>query len=247
MNELYKKILETEYKGETIYQHLKDGSFTVSRAYKGSEYNNSYSKLMVVGRAMNGWEKDFSESSLDEVISTLFEEKFDFDDVINPNLQEKYTDCTYNYIRSKFWKLIKFLLEEYNDANSNWYDKTVNKNWNEKIVWSNLYKVSPWKSGNPPWKIMIQNIDEYINILKKEIAMFNPERILFITDINYLEPDVKKSTFIETFNIKKCENGDIVGIGEYDNKKIVVCKRPDRWGMSDEKIRIMAKEIKAKF
>ena len=247
MKEQYKKILETEYKRKTIFQHLIDGKFTVSRAYEGNEYKNSNCKLMVVGRAMNGWEKDFSKLNVDEIINMIFEEGFDFNDVINPDLSQKYNNCSYNYIRSKFWKLIKFVLEEYNDANTNWYDIEKNDKWNEKIVWSNLYKISPKEAGNPPWKIMMQNIEEYINILKEEIEEYNPDRILLVTDNNYLEPDVKKPTFIEAFNIIKCEKGNIVGVGKYRDKKVIVCKRPDRWGMSDDKIREMAREIKAEF
>lgn len=247
MKEQYKKILQTEYNGKTFYQYLKDDVFTVSRAYEGTEYKNSKCKLMVVGRAMNGWEKDFSKYSLSEIVDVLFEDKFDFSDVINPKLCEKYHDCNYNYIRSKFWKLIKFVLEEYGEANSNWYDSTINDKWNEKIVWSNLYKISPQKFGNPSWKIMGLNINEYITILKKEIEEYNPERILFVTDNNYLEPYKDKPTFINAFNIKKCNAGDVVGIGEHGDKKIIVCKRPDRWGMSDEKIHKMAKEIKDAF
>lgn len=249
MREQYKKILETEYEGKSIFKHLKDGSLTLSYSYKGSKYDSSNSKLMVIGRAMNGWENDFSRfNSPDELLSFRDKDDFKFSHVIN---KEGFVSSgrkrPYRYITSKFWKLIKFLLEEYEDANDNWYDSSKNNQWNEKIVWSNLYKISPRFEGNPPWKIMIQNIEEYIEILRMEIEEYNPDRILFVTDNNYLEPDTNKSSFIKAFNIQKCDKGDIVGEGEYNGKKIIVCRRPDRRGMSNETIRRMAQDIKANF
>lgn len=248
MRELYKKILETEYKGKAIFRYVNEGIYTVYRAYEGSMYKNSDSKLMVIGRAMNGWGNDFSKLSLEEMLDTVCQEVFDFGDVINPKLCDKYGEkCNYNYIRSKFWKLIKFVLEEYGEANEHWYDSSINNGWNEKIVWSNLYKISPKVSGNPPWKIMGLNIEEYIDILKKEIEAYQPERILFVTDNNYLVPDEKKSSFLSAFDIKEYNGGEVVGTGIYGCKKIVVCKRPDRRGMSNDKIREMAKEIKKAF
>ena len=58
---------------------------------------------------------------------------------------------------------------------------------------------------------------------------------------------IKKETFLKAFNIKKCELEDIVGIGEYESKKIIVCRRPDRRGMSDATIYKMAEKIKETF
>lgn len=247
MRKLYKTILNTEYKNKKIWEHIKHKTLTMTRDYEGELYNNSDVRLMIVGRAMNGWETDFSTiSSLDEMADEIIKSTYNFNDVTNKTgFESKTRKRPYRYITSKFWRLIKYVLEEYSEANKEWYGD--NKNWNKKIVWSNLYKVSPWEANNPNWDLIQLNIQEYIDILKSEIETYKPKRILFITDNNFLEPHRRLPSFVDALDIKKCDCGCIVGTGRFECSKIIVCKRPDVWGTTNDYIKTMAKEIKEKF
>ena len=249
MKELYKKLFESEYHNEKLWKLISNNKYTAAKAFEGSEYKNSKSKLMVVGRAMNGWERDYSVfSSANEIVDVVLSQNFNFDDVIcKKGFMSEGRKRPYRYITSKFWKLIKFILEEYNEANNNWYDSSKNDNWNQKIVWSNLYKISPWGGNNPEWDLMTLNIQDYIDILKQEIEIFKPERILFVTDNIYLEPCKDGPSFINEFNIEKVDCGFVVGYGTYNGSKIVVCKRPDIRGITDEAIHEFSKHIKETF
>lgn len=256
MKEYYKKILETEFKGKTIFEQLGKNGLTVSKSYKGSEYDNCSEKIMIVGRAMNGWEDDRKFTSVDDFIDTFLyefqnisETKNVFDDVVNrKGFESKGRKRNYLYINSKFWKLIHHILKEYGMANDNWYDDDNggNMDWNKKIVWSNLYKVSPYAEGNPEWKLIKPNMQEYIDIIKAEIKQYNPNKIIFITDRWHLDPWVKQPKFSEALGIKFVEEPKncIVGTGGYNGAKIIVCTRPDKRGMKNEDVATMAKEIK---
>lgn len=256
MKEYYKKILETEFKGKTIFEQLGKNGYTVSKSYKGSKYDKCSQKIMIVGRAMNGWEDDQKYTSTDDFLDTFLSEcqntsetKNVFDDVVNrEGFKSEGRKRNYLYIRSKFWKLIHYTLKEFGMANDNWYadDKGGNMDWNQKIVWSNLYKVSPYAEGNPTQALMKLNMQEYIDILKSEIAEHSPDKIIFITDKWFIEPNENSPSFKEALGIKFIEkpNTCIVGTGQYKKSSIVVCTRPDKSGMKNEDIAKMAVEIK---
>ena len=255
LESVYWDILNTEYNGKKIWEQFNQNNtiapLTASIAFKGNKYSDSDLKLMVVGRAMNGWETDFSTChTAKDVINTILGQEFSFADVINFKGFPREGRRPYRYITSKFWKLIKDILGEYGEANEEWYDETKNMNWNEKIVWSNLYKVSPRYEKNPDDHLIQKTIEGNIEIIKAEIAEYSPKMILFVTDKWYLEPSDKKPSFAKALNIKFINDSPseiVVGYGKYGDSKIIVCKRPDIWGYTDQKVKTMAKEIKEAF
>lgn len=251
----YLDIMNTEYNGSEIWKQFNQNNtnipLTASVAFKGNQYDDCNLKLMVVGRAINGWETDFSTCcTVNDVTNTVLDQDFSFSDVINENGFPREGKRPYRYITSKFWKLIKYILEEYGEANAEWYDKSKNMNWNEKIVWSNLYKVSPRYEKNPDDHLIQKTIEGNIEIIKAEIAEYRPKIILFVTDKWYLEPSDKIPSFAKALNIQFMNDGShdtVVGYGMYGDSKIIVCKRPDIWGYTDQKVKAMSKEIKEAF
>ena len=255
---LYKTMLSNEYGGKEIWEYFNEDltstPLTSSIAFKGKKYDDSKTKLIAIGRAMNGWEAPFSScKSIEDLITKILDQKFSFSDVIR---RKEKTQHSYLYIRSKFWKLIKYVLEEFGEANDEWYDDNndnSNMNWNEKIVWSNLYKVSPRYKGNPDNQLIKKTLKTNIDILKFEIDENKPEKILFVTDEWYLKPFPDMPAFVDEFGIKfdhfdqqeskRC----VIGSGTYGKAKIVVCTRPDIWGSTNQYVRNMAKEIKEAF
>ncbi len=251
MEKHYLDLLSTQHGDKTVYEKMISGELTAYCAFVGKKFSESPASLMVVGRAMNGWETNFSTcSSLEDVCEQVVEQKYDFDDVINRcGFESAGRKRKYYYSTSKFWKLIKFVLEQYGESDiGNWYDDS--KGWNQRIFWSNLYKVAPRSTGNPDWQLIKKIMAPSIEIFLEEIHKYSPKRILLVTDMNYLEPWKREPSFAKVLGLSK-ENAEnykyVVACGKYGESKIVVCKRPDVRGMSDDMISDMAVEIKTAF
>ncbi len=254
---LYEDLLDCTYSfngaKRTIYQGLIDRSdkdkLTLSHAYCGSKYfdKDTKHKIMVVGRAMNGWLTFSNEDTKTDVIEMLFaEDKCDnkekgpkpFCDVVNScgnwYKDENGVQKLYFYARSSFWRLIRNLLVQFGEeekAPDCFYSHK--KDWHQKIVWSNLYKVSPASSGNPTNDLIRSQIDKCVEILKTEIELYKPEYILFVTDYWYLKPSKSKNDDKEYFmeligDYRKCSSEYIIGKQNKESHKIVICKRPER-------------------
>ena len=251
----YLNLLNTNYNGNEIWKQFNQKNvsspLTCSIALQGNQFHASNAKLMVYGRAMNGWETDYSMcSNAADVLEKITTPDFSFSHITTRGGIGEDKQSQYYYSRSKFWKLIKYVLEEYGDANEHWYDQNRNMAWNEKIIWSNLYKISPRYSGNPDSLLMKNTIVTNIDIATEEVANYKPDRILFITDKRYMEPFSSTPSFKDAFNIEWIDgNNDsaIVGFGTYGHSKIIVCKRPDIRGYTNQYIRTMAREIKDTF
>ena len=161
-----------------------------------------------------------------------------FDDVVNEEgidyiVEETGEKRKYFYSRSAFWRLIKDLLAEYDEHDE----------WNQRIVWSNLYKIAPYTTGNPNWSLVKPEMPTYIECILEEIRLYKPKSVLFVTGLDYLAPWESEPTFIDALNIKESkENPYVLGVGHYENSKILVCVRPEK-KKTDE----MAKIIKAAF
>ncbi|MBE6030858.1 MAG: hypothetical protein E7225_04600 [Clostridiales bacterium] len=250
--DLYCDLMKRRDGGNEIWEEIRDKKLTAAPAFEGDLYEHSKSRLMVVGRAVNGWEVDFPVfNNAEEATSAIIGQSFDFSDVVNPKglpYPDEPSRKNYFYSKSKFWKLIKFILELYGDSDKNgmstWY--TDNLHWNRRIIWSNLYKIAPRKGGNPDWSFFIPDMQYYIDIIKTEIKQYRPDRILFVTDWNYFSPENCESTFANEFLLEKScnENSCVVASGKYGEISVVVCKRPDRsYSIKNIDIINMAKEI----
>jgi len=120
------------------------------------EYQESNNKIMVIGQETNGWigDLDFTLSSHDIVVKSI----------------EHYKEFELgnNYYNSPFWRFCK-------KAKS-----VLTKSSNLKeIVWTNLSKFDVDES-TPNKDIRNRNKKGYA-LLKKEISIFKPDIILFLT------------------------------------------------------------------
>lgn len=234
-----------------IWKLVQEGKLCAYPSFKGDKYEESELRLMVVGRAMNGWGTDFhSCTSADSLAQMVLQQTFDFSDVVNEKGLTDENDPErkkYFYSKSNFWKLIKQVLEIYQVSdNGNWYNDS--HEWQKQIVWSNLYKVAPKNTGNPDWALIKMNMKSHVEIMCREIQEYHPKRILFVTDMNYFYPWKRQPSFAQTFGVVDTDEYTyVVAKGTYRGASIVVCRRPDTWGTSDENIRAMAHEIKHAF
>lgn len=242
----YEKLLAQEYhfwrESETkpVWRWIKEKRLTVCPAFVGSLYEKSKLRLMVVGRAVNGWDKIDTEkcTSLKEAVEAALQQEDCFNDVVNAD-GIPYVDSTtgekkkYFYNRSKFWKLIRAILEENGES----------EDFNKKIVWSNLYKVAPFVTGNPGWSLIKPQMETHMALLLDEIRAYRPTHILFITGMDYINPWNDRKCFGELLGVGKSDNfgDDAYRTGSVEGAKVVICGRPEL--KSDEDIRQMAKEI----
>ncbi|MDD3595216.1 hypothetical protein [Sulfuricurvum sp.] len=185
----------------------------LTMASKGSCYGTS-KKIMVIGRAVNGWEKtklgnkDFEKVYCSAMQS--FRKKDNPMSWVHNTWKNKNKD-KYNSARSAFWRVIrKFVIKHTNDSS----------NWASQIVWSNLYKVSPVAKGNPSESLKKLQLKQCIELLKLEIDYYNPDIILFITDNWFKE-------FSDIFNQKIHAEKNMFSISEIAQKTVIVAPRPE--------------------
>lgn len=174
-----------------LLEHMKtqdlSGNFFGFRCLVGSDFGTSKSRLLICGRAVDGWRFGFKadelkNGSVDTTINKIFQ-------IPTPDLESgshmnwivrnyenwKNGDKSkYNYKKSRFWNYSISLLKlmdgtKYND-----------NEWSKNIAWTNIYKISPQK-GNPDEMLRSMQIPFCEEILKKEIDELKPKHILFIT------------------------------------------------------------------
>ena len=247
----YKKFFAQEYaviKGgerKQVWEWIKEKRLTACPCFVGNKYKESPLRLMVVGRAVNGWEVDADQcTSLENTLDVILHQKDRFEDVVKvegvPYIHpETNENKVYHYSTSRFWRLIQYVLEEAGEGT----------NFHQKIVWSNLYKVAPYVTGNPSWRLVKPNMQTYIDCLVEEIHTYTPTHILFVTGMDYLNPWAKEPQFGAQLGVGKNNQTQFEDrqyeSGIFGNAKIVVCGRPE--GKSYEGIRTMAREILQEF
>lgn len=158
-------------------------------AAKGQFYDG---RLMVVGRATNGWETEEwkegilpSELAQPGVVSRYADSVFRRSNSGDPcplgwvsYLWGKENE-PYNTRRSAFWRVIRGVMIGLGLAFDNQED------WPSYLVWSNLYKVAPTKAGNPREILCRLQLDGCIQLLWLEVETYRPERVLFLTDYQW--------------------------------------------------------------
>lgn len=162
-------------------------------AMRGSQYDGH---LMVVGRAVNSfWRERFpSEFSTEEgAISFAQEVINDSNDPVNCPmgwLNESWAgEVKYKARRSTYWRAIHSVIESLGLITPN------DENWASKLVWTNLYKLSPQSGGNPSNHVCDLQLSGCIELLQSEIEYHRPAKVLFLTGMGWAEPFLKSLGF----------------------------------------------------
>lgn len=207
-----------------------DQELTGFSALVGSQYDKSNSRLMVFGRAVDGWRNSWHynspvEESLTKILNVPEADKLaecEMNWILRNrekwlHAKDGTKDKYYNYKFSSFWCGTREVLKALEK------DHVLNESeWPSQLVWSNAYKISP-KRGNPQDKLRSLQIPQCIKILQKEIQYLEPRNILFITGgwgVKILESIGIKS---ETLT-----NEIVQSTGRYKGAKVVVAIRPER-------------------
>lgn len=147
-------------------------------------------------------------------------------------VRDEEANLIYNYKKSPFWQLCKQLMKLYN----------VDEDWSDYVAWTNLFKVSPFKNGNPSNKLIKKTIDNCANILESEIRYLRPTHIIFVTGSWWYEPEgINESAFSNVVGVKiskGLKSGVILGsdISKAFEflPRVVITERPEGIGVSRE-------------
>ena len=146
---------------------------------------------MVVGRAVNGGDISFKIADLTpEVEATLVDQLWA--EAIPSGLDPLGwvggawgSKKDYNTRRSQFWRVIR-------SVSRSIIPEAQPTDWYSHIIWTNLYKVSPHKTGNPSGHLLRNQFATCVDLLSTEIKLWNPRRILFLTGHGWARPFLDK-------------------------------------------------------
>lgn len=202
----------------------------------GKDYLDSDVRLMIVGRATNGW----VINKLSDIDVGTFNPEISFDDWKNikgySNLQKNVMN------RSPFWRIAKQVFAALSS------EPTQNA-WYERIIWANLCMAGPVKYGNPSAKLCSFQLSHCRIILKKYIDLYKPTHILFITgDYGWFdwfnnkdEPNVL--SFIPTDT--NTDSRYLCKTGKIGNSNVIVANRPDNRKKGSSEKDYIASVVKA--
>ena len=204
---------------------------------KGDKYDQQKTRLLIVGRAVNGWSQQ-NTTSADAFAADAAEQMCNrFRWVIwdDGALRNDYWDHgDYYWLNdSPFWrtgKRIWMCISNHLDFADRPKDR-----WVDYIAWTNLYKIAPKDTGNPTVTMINRQLDACKKILKAEIAYFQPTHILFVTGYEWWF-----DRFRDLFDAEFCRFGRNAYRGEKKNNdfaeasgvtaegiKLVVACRPE--------------------
>lgn len=186
------------------------------RAYRG--------ELMVVGRAVNGWlEKPIDPYRLSEAAYALDQARLIQEESVTGGTKcpMHWITCqwsggdSYRTNKSAFWRCVRQVVGELGIADINGFS------WSSHLVWSNLYKLSRYQTGNPSRTLRKIQHEGCLHLFNLEVKHYEPKRLLFLTGIDWAEPFLGEVPACSKTGFKHVE-----GCGYLDSTRYVVAKHP---------------------
>ena len=218
--ELLAEVKSMENDGATAFQFCGCGKDFIINPEK---------RLMVVGRAINGWDYNVNKCIKSEMLSAA-----------NPDVLKHMIDKYGS--TSAFWRITQSVVQN--------LGLTGVDNWYDNLAWNNLYKIGPNGGGNPKERLCQTQFKLCNKILKHEINTLRPEYILFVTGW-WVNPFVTgvynkklgvapddKLPFKINFDTSE-KDSIVIGTGaiklDGHTSKIVICHRPEARAGGEEK------------
>lgn len=180
----------------------------------GARYD---AELMVVGRAVNGWVEDWTSRRLRDPAQRQDAVAFLRHDA-EPVARDRMEWVTalwgatsgYSTRRSAFWRVLRRISGGDDPA----------ADWPSRLVWTNLYKVSPAVGWNPGSNLQRVQRASAALLLRLELESFAPQRVLALTG-NWLLP------FVGPLGLDlEPTSGLVEGVGYRGGSAWVVAKHP---------------------
>jgi hypothetical protein len=179
LNSKYQELFEAMLFAASKWKGRLDVKLTACWPERGV-YFQPGSGLMVIGRATNGFEPDFTVEDIDSpskcasvaAKARTTGEQYQMGWLRNPY---KGRGGGTTASRSSFWRVTAALIQRIqSDAFSEGRD------WKDSLVWSNLAKVAPMRAGNPSASLLRIQSSSCCALLRNEIETFNPGIVLVI-------------------------------------------------------------------
>ena len=188
----------------------------VGRAYDG--------RLLVVGRAVNGWIDQVRVPELadaDYRASTLA--------TLRRTSEGDGTTCPMSWVtwrwgrgggeystaRSAFWRLTRGVLRAVDPASLD------DPAWSSRLAWSNLAKLAPWGGGNPGGALLDVERQVGPELLMAEVNELKPDRVLVLTGRWWFEPFARHLTLTVDWRV-----GLVEGVAEDASRRWVIAPHP---------------------
>ena len=192
--ELFDELLKVIAEKRNDFPETKDKiKLTAFSAVQGPNYSKDGS-FMVVGRAANQWaigwlpDKVASAEGRKEILDDVYiqgeDKKLFTSDVWGDEEQ-------YNTHKSAFWRVTELVTKELQIVNAEGV-------WRDHLIYSNLYKISPFKGGNPSDKLCATQERLCSELLMEELAQWTPKRVLFLTGMKYWAKPFTEYLRVET-------------------------------------------------
>lgn len=192
---------------------------------KGKQYDSEKKKLMIVGRATNGWGelKDITNGP-DQYSRIAWKNLNDTKRFKWIDEEKAKKEKRYNIESSPFWSYSKAVLKELRGS-------IPDTGWYQYILWSNLFPVSYSDEWNPSETLKRIQFDSARKLIKEQIRYFKPTHVLIMTDWDgwfFMSRNKGEAgeKFIFEINHKN-DNEVIKGSGIFEDSCVVVCRRPD--------------------
>ena len=183
---------------------------------RGARYDT---ELLVIGRSVNGWIDDWTSHQLqDPMVRRQVVEYMRHD--AEPEDHDRMAwvgdlwgaTSGYNTRRSAFWRVLRRI--------SGGAD--AREDWPSRLVWTNLYKVSPAAGWNPGANLQRAQRASACELLSLELEVFAPRRVLALTG-GWIAP------FTDGLGLTlDARSGLVEGVGSSAGRAWVVAKHPMR-------------------
>ena len=173
-----------------IYSRLHSvdgvGGLAHFTALAGAEYGGRAVRLLVIGRAANGWTQlpVGSAREFGEAAEAAFRTSgFSWVGCENGRLYSLHgAGRRYWLSRSAFWRAARRVLYGLDGGR-------LPERWVERIAWSNLYKLSPLGAGNPSSRLCAAQIEPCRELLREEMLALRPTHILMPVGLGWFRGD----------------------------------------------------------
>lgn len=178
--------------------------------------------VMMVGRALNGWEETTFATKQARSDDGIVAEKCRKSFVFGPECPVSWVESNwgrgqeYSTGRSALWRMAKKLIEFYGHSG---------EGWSGYLCWNNLMRLSPAPGGNPPaWSCNAQ-LPHARELLEREINLLAPGVIIAFVGKDWFDWFVADGEQIA--NVKPVSGCRYVtGVGDMCGAPVVVAPHP---------------------
>ena len=180
----------------------KDDKITIASYLVGEKYYDAKKpRLLVIGRALNGWLEEFNDHDAEttlnlwekhEKIGSAMDKRYIWDCATKSYVTAPLSNCKglgwvdtyiekgkrnkkYKTSNTPFWRAARTAVEQLYA-----FPKDPSNDFYKYIAWTNLFKACPQSGGNPQGDLWYNQIGICNEILKQEIKILDPTHILVV-------------------------------------------------------------------